>query len=561
MKLARKIATLTVTCGLAIGSFALAAPVSAHGYLDGPKSRALLCKEGANLNCGSVVYEPQSLEYLKGFPQSGPADGKIASANGQFGGLLDQQTSARWAKTDITSGPLLMDWTYTAPHSTQGWSYYMTKPGWDQNAPLTRSGLEKIATVDHDGSKAFTNPDHVINIPSNRNGYHVILAVWDIADTVNAFYNVIDVNVNGAGEEVVAPNAPSNLTALENAAGGVELTWADSNSDRSDVTYTVARDGVQVGKSSGTSFTDLEVVPGATYQYSVTASDAQGSQSTQSATVNVTLAQNVDADVTAPTVPSNLHTMQVTATEVNLMWGESFDAAGAVTYNVYRDGYLRHTTELTMWKDTSVVAGTTYQYVVKAIDSSNNESVSSNVLNASTPAAPAPAPAPESGGNWNSFAAYQTGDIVTFNGTTYRAVQSYQGAGDDRWIDAPSLWVPVVEAAPESGGDWNSSAAYQTGDIVTFNGTTYRAVQSYQGAGDDRWIDALALWTPVADVAPEPEVTPAPVPALAEQWSATGSYQTGDRVVSNGVTYEAVQSYQGAGDPRWIDALSLWKKV
>ena len=507
MKLARKIATLTVTCGLAIGSFALAAPVSAHGYLDGPKSRALLCKEGANLNCGSIVYEPQSLEYLKGFPQSGPADGKIASANGQFGGLLDQQTSTRWAKTDITSGPLLMDWTYTAPHSTQGWSYYMTKPGWDQNAPLTRSGLEKIATVDHDGSKAFTNPDHVINIPSNRNGYHVILAVWDIADTVNAFYNVIDVNVNGSGEEAVAPNAPTNLTAAEKTAGGVELTWVDSNSERSDVTYTVARDGVQVGKSTGTSFTDLEVVPGATYQYSVTASDVQGSQSTQSATVNVTLAQNVDADVTAPTVPSNLHTMQVTATEVNLMWGESFDAAGSVTYNVYRDGYLRHTTELTTWKDTSVVAGTTYQNVVKAIDSSNNESVSSNVLNASTLAAPAPAPAPEAGGNWNS------------------------------------------------------SAAYQTGDIVTFNGTTYRAVQSYQGAGDDRWIDALALWTPIADVAPEPEVTPAPVPAPAAQWSATGSYQAGDRVVSNGVTYEAVQAYQGAGDPRWIDALSLWKKI
>ena len=179
------------------------------------------------------------------------------------------------------------------------------------------------------------------------------------------------------------------------------------------------------------------------------------------------------------------------------MWGESFDAAGAVTYNVYRDGYLRHTTELTMWKDTSVVAGTTYQYVVKAIDSSSNESVSSNVLNASTLAAPAPTPAPESGGNWNSSAAYQTGDIVTFNGTTYRAVQSYQGAGDPRWIDALSLWVPVVEAAPEAGGDWNSSAAYQTGDIVTFNGTTYRAVQSYQGAGDPRWIDALSLWEKV----------------------------------------------------------------
>ena len=123
MKLARKIATLTVTSGLAIGSFALATPVSAHGYMDGPKSRALLCKEGANLNCGSVVYEPQSLEYLKGFPQSGPADGKIASANGQFGGFLDQQSSVRWQRqtsrlahyswtgptrplTQLTAGPI-----------------------------------------------------------------------------------------------------------------------------------------------------------------------------------------------------------------------------------------------------------------------------------------------------------------------------------------------------------------------------------------------------------------------------------------------------------------------
>ena len=80
----------------------------------------------------------------------------------------------------------------------------------------------------------------MIDIPANRNGYHVILAVWDIADTVNAFYNVIDVNVNGAGEDVVAPNAPTNLTAAEKIAGGVDLTWIDSNSDRSDVTYAVS---------------------------------------------------------------------------------------------------------------------------------------------------------------------------------------------------------------------------------------------------------------------------------------------------------------------------------
>lgn len=36
---------------------------------------------------------------------------------------------------------------------------------------------------------------HRINIPADRKGYHVIYAVWDINDTINSFYQAIDVNV------------------------------------------------------------------------------------------------------------------------------------------------------------------------------------------------------------------------------------------------------------------------------------------------------------------------------------------------------------------------------
>lgn len=64
----------------------------AHGFVEKPGSRAALCSKnyGAlNLNCGNIMYEPQSLEVAKGFPQGGPVDGKIASAGGLFGGILD----------------------------------------------------------------------------------------------------------------------------------------------------------------------------------------------------------------------------------------------------------------------------------------------------------------------------------------------------------------------------------------------------------------------------------------------------------------------------------------
>lgn len=94
-------------CVLAAGVTAITMiPQSAyaHGFVEKPSSRAALCSQnyGAlNLNCGNVMYEPQSLEAPKGFPDGGPIDGEIASAGGLFGGILDQQTSNRWFKNTI----------------------------------------------------------------------------------------------------------------------------------------------------------------------------------------------------------------------------------------------------------------------------------------------------------------------------------------------------------------------------------------------------------------------------------------------------------------------------
>jgi chitin-binding protein len=81
-----------------IGTALIPNDASAHGFVEKPGSRAALCSQtyGAlNLNCGSIIYEPQSLEAPKGFPGNGPADGVIASAGGKFGGILDQQKTDR----------------------------------------------------------------------------------------------------------------------------------------------------------------------------------------------------------------------------------------------------------------------------------------------------------------------------------------------------------------------------------------------------------------------------------------------------------------------------------
>jgi predicted carbohydrate-binding protein with CBM5 and CBM33 domain len=182
---------LFVLLGLATSSNA----VFAHGYLNKPEARGRLCQTAANSQCGAVQYEPQSLEGPKGFPAQGPADGGIASASLAQFSAMDEQTASRWAKTSISAGQQTFSWTLTARHSSMSFRYFITRQDWDPNQRLTRASFEPQPFCEHSGNSqvpASFVVSHTCNVPQ-RSGYQLILAIWDIADTVNAFYNVADV--------------------------------------------------------------------------------------------------------------------------------------------------------------------------------------------------------------------------------------------------------------------------------------------------------------------------------------------------------------------------------
>jgi chitin-binding protein len=186
--------------GITVGALALAVSTSiplayGHGYTTSPTSRAKFCADRVVQNCGQIQYEPQSTEGPKGFPGAGPADGKLCSAGlSQFNELNDQRGGA-WPTTKLTSGAnYTFRWHLTAAHATTDFKYYITKQGWNQNVPLTRSALEltPFLTVPYNGSRPGSDVAHSGNLPT-RSGRHMILAVWTIADTANAFYQCSDV--------------------------------------------------------------------------------------------------------------------------------------------------------------------------------------------------------------------------------------------------------------------------------------------------------------------------------------------------------------------------------
>ncbi|MEW9578822.1 lytic polysaccharide monooxygenase [Bacillus toyonensis] len=444
MKMNKKsLGAVALTAGI-IGTTLIPQNAYAHGFVEKPGSRSALCSPtyGAlNVNCGSVMYEPQSLEAPKGFPQAGPVDGQIASAGGKFGGILDQQTADRWFKNTITGGENTFTWKFTAPHLTSKWHYYITKIGWNPNKALTRADFEPIGTVQHDGSAASNNVAHKINVPTDRSGYHVILAVWDVADTANAFYNVIDVNlINNVKPDTEAPSIPNGIQTQKVTANSIELTWNTSTDNVGVKGYQIFRNGEMIDTVPGTHFIDKTLQSSTEYSYTVKAIDAAGNVSKESTAL--TVKTTVEApDTEAPTQPKGLHSMGTTASSVDLMWSPSDDNIGVDHYDIYREieGTMKKiaTSNTTSYMDNNLLANKTYKYVVKAVDVAGNESVQSDIFTITTKTESV------SYGEWDAKKAYKKGDRVLYEGKVYEAVQNHQGNGDPNWIYALSLWRAV----------------------------------------------------------------------------------------------------------------------
>uniref|UniRef100_A0AAU3GWY7 Lytic polysaccharide monooxygenase n=1 Tax=Streptomyces sp. NBC_01401 TaxID=2903854 RepID=A0AAU3GWY7_9ACTN len=183
--------------GLAIAGVSMFATSSAssHGYTDSPISRQKLCAEGVVTGCGSIQWEPQSVEGPKGFPAAGPQDGQICSGGNSGFAELDDPRGGDWPATDVTAGQdYSFRWQFTARHATSDFNYYITKDGWDSTKPLTRADLESqpFLTVPYNNQQPPATLTHQGTLPA-KTGKHLILAVWNVADTANAFYACSDV--------------------------------------------------------------------------------------------------------------------------------------------------------------------------------------------------------------------------------------------------------------------------------------------------------------------------------------------------------------------------------
>ncbi|MGF6110114.1 lytic polysaccharide monooxygenase auxiliary activity family 9 protein [Pseudomonas frederiksbergensis] len=205
----------------------LTQPELRHGRVTSPSSRGAVAVELGLLgtwqvnemeggkNFPSLVAGPFPAPYLTDSASDvPPADGHILS-----GGKVDARDCINFTNEELSkklnrpfAWPLLnvdpgqtfkVTWEYTAPHVTRGYSWFITKDGWDPKQRISRAQLEPKSFFDDfytqvpyysHSAEMKAKVNHEVKLPGNKKGHHVLVLVWIVANTGNAFYQAFDVD-------------------------------------------------------------------------------------------------------------------------------------------------------------------------------------------------------------------------------------------------------------------------------------------------------------------------------------------------------------------------------
>ncbi|THE11957.1 chitinase [Enterococcus hirae] len=226
------------------------------------------------------------------------------------------------------------------------------------------------------------------------------------------------------------PSQPTNLRGTATSSS-VSLSWQASTDNVSVASYNIYENDQLVGTSHTTNFTHSGLLADTVYTYKVEAVDTSGNKSTLSDAF--TIKTNELTQLPAPSVPDNLAVKGVTKSTVSLEWKANDQAEEITHYEVYRDGVKVAESVAPIFEDKNLTAATTYSYQIKAVNAIGTSELTQKVMATTSNEQ-------TEGEEWTIGKAYVTGDIVTYNGKTYRCLQAHTAIATWAPDLVTSLW-------------------------------------------------------------------------------------------------------------------------
>jgi fibronectin type 3 domain-containing protein len=301
--------------------------------------------------------------------------------------------------------------------------------------------------------------------------FYVVSALNSVGESANS--------AQASAMPVAPPQPPAVPAGLHATAGNaqVALTWSASTGASS---YHVKRSTTtggpytEVGAPTGTNFTDTGLTNGTTYFYVVSAVNSVG----ESANSSQASAMPV-APTQPPAAPAGLHATAGNA-QVTLGWNAS---AGATSYHVKRSTtsggpYTQvGAPTATNFSDTGLTNGTTYFYVVSALNAVG-ESANSTQASATPANTPADVTITVDPTKTKPISPYIYGLNFYFGETNPPPMLTMDRDGGNRWT--AYNWETN---ASNAGSDFN----YESDDFLSSSSVPAEAVRGFiaqdQGAG------------------------------------------------------------------------------
>jgi chitodextrinase/subtilisin family serine protease len=209
-------------------------------------------------------------------------------------------------------------------------------------------------------------------------------ATTDASFNTNFFIDDVTLIVSGTTPDTQAPTVPTGLTAVAASTSIINLSWNAATDNTAVTSYKLYRGGALFATLDNvTSYSNTGLSTGTTYSYTVSACDAAGNCSAQSAASSATTG-TTSSDAQPPTVPDGLLATVSDVSTIHLAWNASSDNVGVSSYNVYRNGTLLTAAATTAYSDIGLSPSTTYTYTVSACDAASNCSAQSPAVQATT---------------------------------------------------------------------------------------------------------------------------------------------------------------------------------
>jgi subtilisin family serine protease/chitodextrinase len=323
-------------------------------------------------------------------------------------------------------------------------------------------------------------------------------ATTDSSFTTDFYVDNVALMVSGSTPDTQAPMAPTGLTATASSASEINLDWNASTDNVGVTANKVYRSGTLVATLGNvTTYRDTGLMASSSYIYTVSACDAAGNCSPQSAATSATTP--APPDTQPPTVPTGLTATVISSSHINLVWTASTDNVGVITYKIYSGGNLVAILGNVTSSSRTNTTSTTYIYTVSACDAAGNCSAQSTPASATTPAPPDSQPPTAPTGltatafsssqinlSWNAstdnvgVTAYKItssdgqtatlGDVTSYSHTGLRSSTAYSytvaacdGGGN---CSAQTTSASATTKAPPVKGDINDDGSVNLADAI-----------------------------------------------------------------------------------------------